>query len=660
MIRYLLRGDFTHGHPHPRPSTIIGDKERMLLRFIVWFLVSSQFAAAWAGTEEMSMINVVPLPGKVDVRQGKFELNGHTVLITDRKSKPAAEWLAAQLNPATGHKLAVREGKSAVSNSIFLTVSPSATMGQEGYELTVTPDKVVVHGGGAAGAFYGCQTIRQLLPPQIESSVKVPDASWSIQCVKIEDTPRFGWRGCLIDEARHFLGKDVIKRQIDLLAAYKLNRLHWHLTDDQGWRIEIRKYPKLTGVGAWRGADRQGGFYTQKDIREIVQYAESRHVLIVPEIEMPGHAQAALASYPQLGCRGEGYTVGTTWGIYNDVYCPGNDEVFTFLENVLLEVMDLFPGQYIHIGGDEVPKDRWQKCPKCQARIKANGLKDEHELQSYFVKHFDKFIRTHGRKLIGWDEILDGGLAEGAVVQAWRGMDEGIKAANQDHDVIMSPTSDCYFDYGYDAISTMKIYFFEPLPKEVRKDKTSRILGLEGNLWGEGIPNSDRLDFQGFPRLCALAEVGWSPQELRDADNFAKRIKTQYERLDLLGVKYNRDAKLASWGKTIGQWAPVQITSGFKPAEWDITTLVVKPGICEATFKYTAGQYGIDIEWVALLEDGTEVARDTHKGFSGYNKDNITYRLDLKDVKPDAKYVIQASIKGNGGTDSAGDVLLLQ
>jgi hexosaminidase len=480
-----------------------------------------------------------------------------------------------------------------------------------------------------------------------------------IQCLKLEDKPRFEWRGCLIDEARHFLGKDVIKRQIDLLSSYKLNRMHWHLTDDQGWRIEIKKYPQLTKVGAWRGTDRYGGFYTKRDIREIVKYAESRHVLIVPEIEMPGHALAALASYPNLGCRGQGYEVGTNWGIFNDVYCPGTDELYPFLENVLSEVMEMFPSQYIHIGGDEVPKERWQQCPKCQSRMKAEGLKDEHELQSYFIRHFDKFLQKHGRRMIGWDEILDDSLAKGTVVQAWRSTDEGIKAANQGHDVIMSPTSDCYFNYGYDAISPTKVFFFDPIPNEVKPESAHHVLGLEGNLWGEGIPNAERLDFQGFPRLCALAEVGWSPKEARDAVDFAKRLRINGERLDLLGVKYNHDATVTSWGRTIGQWEPTQITAEFATLEWDITKLTVKPGVYEATLKFKAGNHGVDIDWVALLEDGTEVSRDPHHGFSGYDKDNITYRLDLHAVKSGAKYLLRASVRGKGGTDSAGDVLML-
>ncbi|MCY2931072.1 MAG: beta-N-acetylhexosaminidase [Planctomycetota bacterium] len=605
------------------------------------------------------MIAVVPQPQKVLPGQGQFTLKADTAIVYDRQSKAAAQWLAARLAPATGYALTAREG-AAGANVIALAVAASPSLSEEGYELSVSPGGISVRGGGRAGVFYACQTIRQLLPPQIESSQKAAGVEWTIPCVKIEDQPRFAWRGCLIDEARHFLGKDVIKRQIDLMAFYKLNRLHWHLTDDQGWRVEIKKYPKLTEVGAWRGANREGGFYTQADIREIVQYAQSRHVLIVPEIEMPGHAQAALAAYPPLGCRGEGYAVGTRWGVYDDVYCPGNDEVLAFLENVLTEVISLFPGPYVHIGADEVPKDRWQKCPKCQARIKANGLKNEHELQGWFVRHFDEFLQKHNRRLIGWDEILDGGLAQTAVVQAWHGMDDGTRAAAGGHDVIMSPTSDCYFDYGYDAIPLPRIYFYDPMPTGLKPERRRHVLGLEGNLWGENIPNTARLDFQGFPRLCALAEVGWSPAEARNWDDFSARMAGQYRRLDVMGVKYNPDAKGLSWGTNAGRWEPGKIAAQFKPLEWDITRLVVRPGQYEATFIYRAGSHAAEIEWAALIENGKEIARDTHKGYSGFDKTDITYRLKLPAVTPQARYVLRASLKGVGGTDSAGDLMILQ
>ena len=618
-----------------------------------------EVAASTADSREAPVISIVPEPRKVQLQPGRFTLKADTAIVCDRPSRAAAEWLSARLAAATGYSLAIREGAPGEPNTVALAVAPSATLGEEGYELTVTPAGTSVRGGGSAGVFYACQTIRQLLPPQIESPQKVPDVEWAMPCVTIEDQPRFAWRGCLIDEARNFLGKDVLKRQIDLMAFHKLNRLHWHLTDDQGWRIEIKKYPKLTEVGAWRGAAKTGGFYTQDEIREIVKYAQSRHVTIVPEIEMPGHAQAALASYPSLGCRGQGYAVGTAWGVYDDVYCPGNDEIFPFLENVLTEVMGLFPGPYIHIGADEVPKDRWQACPKCQARMKANSLKTEHELQGWFVRHFDEFLRKHNRRLIGWDEILDGGLAPTAVVQAWHGMDDGIRSAAGGHDTIMSPTTDCYFDYGYDAIPLPRVYHYDPIASELTAEGCRHVLGIEGNLWGENIPNSDRLDFQGFPRLCALAEIAWSPLEARSWEGFASRMTAQYTRLDLLGVKYNPAAKAFSWGRKAGRWEPGQVVAQFKPVDWNVTKSITAPGAYEATFVYRAGRHAVNIEWAALLENGKELTRDTHAGYSGFDKTNITYRLAVPAVKPQAEYVLRASLKGTGGTDSAGDVLIL-
>jgi hexosaminidase len=361
----------------------------------------------------------------------------------------------------------------------------------------------------------------------------------------------------LLDCGRHFMTKDFVKRYIDLLAYHKLNVLHWHLTEDQGWRIEIKKYPKLTEIGAWRqatrddeqprdAAGRYGGFYTQDDIREIVAYAKSRFVTIVPEIEMPGHCQAALASYPELSCTGGPFQVGTEWGVYDDVYCAGNDHTFEFLQDVLTEVLDLFSSQFIHIGGDEVPKTRWKACPKCQARIKAEGLKDEAELQSYFVRRIERFLASKGRRLVGWDEILEGGLAPNATVQSWRGMGGAIAAATAGHDVVSSPTSHCYLDYPqFPVVSTQpvtvitldKIYSFEPTPAELNAEQAKHILGAEGNMWTERAPQ-DRVDYLVFPRLCALAEVTWSPKELRNWDDFATRMKAHYQRLDALGVRY--------------------------------------------------------------------------------------------------------------------------
>jgi hexosaminidase len=362
----------------------------------------------------------------------------------------------------------------------------------------------------------------------------------------------------LLDCGRHFMTKDFVKRYIDLLAYHKLNVLHWHLTEDQGWRIEIKKYPRLTAEGAWRPATRAdeqprddrgcyGGFYSQDDIREVVAYAASRYVTIVPEIELPGHCLAALAAYPELSCTGGPLAVATQWGIYDDVYCAGNDRVFEFLDDVLTEVVALFPAPYIHVGGDEVPKTRWQACPKCQARMKAEHLADERELQSYFIRRVEQMLTKRGRRLIGWDEILEGGLPPRATVQSWRGMDGALAAARAGHDVISSPTSHCYIDYPQGPDPTMPtwmkqitletIYSFEPTATELTAEQARHVLGAEANLWTEYAPQP-HVDHQAFPRLCALAELTWSPAEKRDFGDFSRRMGVHYQRLDALGVEY--------------------------------------------------------------------------------------------------------------------------
>jgi hexosaminidase len=347
------------------------------------------------------------------------------------------------------------------------------------------------------------------------------------------------------------MSKEFIKRYIDLLAYHKMNVFHWHLTEDQGWRIEIKKYPKLTQIGAWRGPDdeRYGGLYTQDDVREIVAYARSHYVTIVPEIELPGHCTAALAAYPELSCTGGPFEVSRRWGIHKEIYCAGNDETFAFLEGVLSEVIELFPSEYVHIGGDEVPKDRWKGCPKCQARIKAEGLAGEDELQSYFIRRIEKYLNSRGRRLIGWDEILEGGLAPHATVQSWRGMDGAIAAARAGHDVIVSPTSHCYLNFPQEPdpsapewmglIALEQIYSFEPTPPELTAEQARHVLGGEGNVWTEYAPQ-ERVDYQAFPRLCALAEVLWSPKGQRDWDDFQERMTVHYRRLDALGVQYHK------------------------------------------------------------------------------------------------------------------------
>ena len=526
---------------------------------------------------------IVPHPERIELRPGTFRIAADTRILVDPGNDELlkiAQFAQERIYHTAGRKLAIVPVDQPMDpkNSLRLTLigggnvavgDRAYALGDEGYELRITPEAVLLHAAAPAGLFYAVQTLRQLLPPDAEAPQGQPVET--LPCLTIVDSPRYRWRGMLLDCCRHFMTKEFVKRYIDLLAYHKLNVFHWHLTDDQGWRIEIKKYPKLTEVGAWRDitrdserpasapptapttaaasapAGKYGGYYTQADMREIVAYAASRYITVVPEIEMPGHSQAAIASYPELSCRGAPLPVGTQWGVIEDVYCAGSDRTFEILQGVLAEVMELFPSKFIHIGGDECPKVRWQACPKCQARIKAEGLKDEAELQSYFVRRIEKFLNSKGRRLVGWDEILEGGLAPNATVQSWRGMQGARAAATSGHDVVSSPTTHCYLDYAQAQVPgeptnmgflpLERVYEFEPTPAELSPEQARHVLGLEGNMWTEHAPQS-RVDWQVFPRLCAIAEVGWSPKEARQWDDFAARMKTHCRRLDALGIKY--------------------------------------------------------------------------------------------------------------------------
>ncbi len=617
------------------------------------------------GSPRPDSLGIIPEPMETVPGEGIFILKSDSKIIAGFGTQPEARYLADALAPATGFSLEVTEDdNNTESNFIYLKLDPTlVALGDEGYHLRVQKDRIEAAAAKPAGIFYACQTLRQLLPVEIFSDSQVDGIEWSIPCVSIKDKPRFEWRGHLFDCCRHFFDKETVKRAIDLLALHKMNRLHWHLTEDQGWRIEIMRYPKLTEIGAWRiekDGSRYGGYYSQEDIREIVAYAASRHVTVVPEVELPGHSTAALASYPELGCSGGPYEVANRWGVFRDVYCVGKEETFTFLENVLDEVMMLFPSPYIHIGGDECPKERWKECPKCQARIKTENLKDEHELQSYFIKRIDAYLTSKGRRLIGWDEILEGGLAPGAIVQSWRGIKGGIEAAGQGHDVIMSPTSHCYLDYSYATTPLEESYSFEPIPDELSSDKAHHVIGLEGNMWTEWVPTRDRYDFQVYPRLTALSEVAWSPEDKRDWKDFKKRMTRHYKRLEIIGVKYGKDELGASIkGSTlVGDWRPDRMSEEGVTLEWDVSKMIDDAGVYEAIFLYTAGSSAIQLEWVALLENGKEIHRDTHTGWSGHDKRNIVYKLELESRKPDAVYTIRANLASVGGTDSKGEVRL--
>jgi len=509
---------------------------------------------------------IIPAPVSIQGFKGDFIISEKTKIIlkeSDDQTNLAADFLATMVRNSTGISLPVGEGRKASKGSVFLAIDTSIE-NPEGYILTVTPKEVIVKGGSAAGLFYAVQTMRQLMPVEVESPSVVEGLILKIPACEIKDEPRFGYRGMHLDVGRHMFPIAYIKRYIDMIALHKMNKFHWHLTEDQGWRIEIDKYPKLTTVGAYRketlvghGRNRPheydgkpyGGFYTKDEVKEIIEYARSKFITIIPEIEMPGHALAALASYPELGCTGGPYEVQTRWGVFDDVFCAGKEETFKFLEDVLTEVMELFPSEYIHIGGDECPKTQWEKCPLCQERIKEEGLKDENELQSYFIQRIEKFVNSKGKKIIGWDEILEGGLAPEATVMSWRGTTGGIEAAKQKHDVIMTPTTYVYLDYyqsepegeplaigGY--LPLEKVYSYNPMPEVLTSEEQKFILGVQGNLWSEYLNTPDQMEYMAYPRMFAVAETGWTPNRLKDFEDFLARIEVLKKRYDIIGINY--------------------------------------------------------------------------------------------------------------------------
>lgn len=511
-----------------------------------------------------SGISIIPQPQELKVESGNFKLDEHTQIIVDsdnQKVTDIADYFVEQLNMASGYSLVVSSSpESGATNSIeFTDMDLDSSLGEEGYTLTSNKKSIIIT-GTPHGLFYAVQTLFQLLPNEIYSDKQVENMDWTVPAVFIKDTPRFQWRGMHLDVGRHMFPVSFIKQYIDYMALHKMNTFHWHLTEDQGWRIEIKKYPRLTEIGAWRKGtrirktdeidnQRYGGYYTQDEIREVVAYAEERFITVVPEIELPGHSVAALTAYPELSCTGGPFEVRTMWGISEDIFCAGNDSVFTFLEDVLTEVMELFPSKYIHIGGDEAPKLRWENCAKCQNRMEEEGLKDEHELQSYFISRIERFINSKGRQIIGWDEILEGGLAPNAAVMSWRGIEGGISAAKQNHKVVMTPNKYTYFCWyagkpeneplahgGYLPIE--KVYSYEPIPEGLTADEQKNILGVQACQWTEYITTPELAEYMTLPRLCAMAEVAWSPKEKRNLDDFLDRMSTHYGRLDELGVHY--------------------------------------------------------------------------------------------------------------------------
>jgi len=517
-----------------------------------------------------NVYNLIPFPAQFNGGEGQFVVNPQTKIIVTAKDaglKPIAQSLINALKTASKLTLPIAATATPTAkNVIYIRQNKALGLGSEGYKLLVSADRVILETATPQGAFYGMQTIFQLLPTAVFSPTPVENITWAMPVCQIQDKPRFVHRGLMLDVGRYFMPVSFIKKYIDLLAVHKMNVLHWHLTDDQGWRIEIKKYPKLTQIGSKRketlvgqysenypqkfDGKEIGGFYTQAEIKDIVKYAQAKYVTIIPEIEMPGHASAALAAYPELGCEPtKKYEVATKWGVMTDVFCP-TEQTFTFLQDVLTEVIPLFPGKYIHIGGDECPKDAWQKSAFCQELIKKLNLKDEHELQSYFIKRIEKFVNSKGRAIIGWDEILEGGVAPNATVMSWRGIKGGIEAAKQKHNVIMTPNTYYYLDYyqanpakeplaigGYLPIE--KVYEYDP-SAEFSPEEQKYILGVQGNVWTEYMPTPQQVEYMTFPRATAIAEVAWVPSGGKNFEDFATRLKEHVKRMDYLKVNYSK------------------------------------------------------------------------------------------------------------------------
>ena len=540
--------------------------KKLLLPFFMCFYV-----ATFGQTQK---VIIIPEPVSLEIHSGNFNFNAATNIIAGKLTMHEAKMLNLYLKKLYGFTLPVKSklGNNQNGTSIIFKLLITSDR-KDAYNLNVDANKITISSAGNEGLFYGIQSLLQLLPETKDNSITT---GFPIPQLSIKDYPRFQYRGMHLDVGRHFFDVDFIKKYIDYLAYHKFNTFHWHLTEDQGWRIEIKKYPLLTSVGGFRNGtiigrypgtendhQREGGFYTQQQIKEIVKYAKDRFITIIPEIEMPGHASAAIAAYPQLSCfpnestkieantpwsgSRTGKQVQQTWGVFDDVFCP-SEYTFKFLENVLDEVMQLFPSKYIHIGGDECPKTAWERSAYCQKLIKNKNLKDEHGLQSYFIQRIEKYLNSKGRKIIGWDEILEGGLAPNATVMSWRGEEGGIAAAQQHHNVIMTPGAFCYLDHsqtknedsvtigGYLPLDT--VYSYEPIPKELNDSEAHYVLGAQGNVWTEYMANPQKVEYMIFPRMSALSEVLWSPKDSRDMNRFSSELTDMYKRYELWGANY--------------------------------------------------------------------------------------------------------------------------
>ena len=681
-------------------TTSVSSFKLRIAGLALWTLAATALTAAPA---------LVPLPQLMQTNAGAFTLcpaqaipgaptPAPTRLLVDGASRETAEYLALTLFKSTGYRfeIATNSGIATVTNAILLTTNSAlASLGTEGYELSVATNSVVISAPTTAGLFYGVQSLLQLLPPEIYSPLPVSGVPWVAPCVYIQDAPRFPWRGWMLDSVRHFFNKDEVKQMIDAMTMNKLNTLHWHLDDDSGWRIEIKKWPLLTQVGAWRtnimfglnprsteaynDTGLYGGYYTQDEIREIVAYAWQRHITIVPEIEMPGHSTAALTSYPQFSCNGGvgdcascsnvPYSLSVT-SYVGGVFCVARPETMSFLQDVLTEVMALFPSPFIHIGGDEVNFGNWNKHSLDQALTNSIGTANMQVYQRYFTQQIANWIKSKGRTMMGWSEIMNGGTVTNASLMDWLNTRAAQAATNSEY-VVMAPSSTLYINKWETATNTSgggviwsneppgqsglctltNVYAFEPIPAGLPAAYTNFILGAEGPAWSEFIPSLQNLQFRVFPRLCAIAEVDWTPAALKNWTDFTNRLEVHKQRLARMGVNYNPYATPPA----VGTWT-APISTNYTTLSWDITSSVTARGEIDVSFCWKTGANGLDIAWVALLENGAEIDRDTHAGFTGTSPVKPAYILRLPARRPGAIYTLQASGAGRGGTASNGTI----
>jgi hexosaminidase len=633
-------------------------------------------------------IQIIPQPASVVPGKGSFVFTAHTQIVATASAQALAEQVRDYLRPATGFPFPIV--RTAAASSVILAMDHSLKrLGPEGYRLEITRVGIRIRAFEPAGIFYGMQSLRQLLPADLMRRTSVDGVRWAVPIAVIEDTPRFSWRGSHLDVARHFMPKEFVLKFLDLMALHKLNVLHWHLVDDQGWRIEIKKYPRLALVGGKTDYTTfnpvqpmeavslpQGGYYTQDDIREVVRYAAQRFITVVPEIEMPGHSAAAITAYPSLGNKleieqGGGDTSFMTFsGMHQAADSNYNVDESTIhvLQDVLTEVLALFPSKFIHIGGDEVDKRPWHYNPKAQARMQELGLKDENELQSWFVRQMDQFLAAHNRRLVGWDEILEGGLAPGATVMSWRGIDGGIAAAKAGHDVVMTPESSTYLDHyqwiaprleplaigGFLPLET--VYNFEPVPPSLTPAEAQHVLGGQAQLWSEFIPQSKQMEYLAYPRLSALAEAVWSPRASRNFADFSTRLKPDTERLRILNVNFRPVTPLPA---PATHWVAGEAAAAFTEREWDVSSAFTSPGQYDVVFFQSGGHGQMEIEWIELRENGTPVQRITRAGSTDPRLRSNDFLFGLPTYHARSHYTIRASVRGIGGADTTGDVYVI-